>query len=167
MLRFFLPLCCCLACLTIAGAADDPVPAMGAAPAATGPVATPSPATSAPASDEPTPETPPKGDPPPSTKPTTPGFDPTWIIFIAIAFLVFMIFSQSRNQKRERRARELMLESIKIGDRVVTIGGLHGEIARKGEGTVDLKINELTGVVTYDIAAIAKVNPGATPLTKN
>jgi preprotein translocase subunit YajC len=47
------------------------------------------------------------------------------MIGIMVVFYVFMILPQQRKQKSQLKFRE----AIKKGDQVVTIGGLHGEVA--------------------------------------
>ena len=40
-----------------------------------------------------------------------------------------MMFFMSRSQKKQQQQREELLNSMKPGSKVVTIGGLHGVIA--------------------------------------
>lgn len=56
--------------------------------------------------------------------------------------LVFglMYFIVIRPQRREEKKRKELMNSLKKGDEVVTIGGLHGEVVSVGETTVDLKV---------------------------
>ena len=58
------------------------------------------------------------------------GIDPTtqMIMMFGIIFLMFY-FIILRPQKREQRKQEDMRNSIKKGDKVVTIGGVHGTVA--------------------------------------
>ncbi len=44
---------------------------------------------------------------------------------IVVVFYFFMIRPQAKKQKEEKKFRE----SIKKGDKVVTVGGIHGKIA--------------------------------------
>lgn len=50
------------------------------------------------------------------------------ILFIAV-MLVVMYLVVLRPQKRERKEREQRLNSMKKGDKIITIGGMHGKIA--------------------------------------
>lgn len=59
-------------------------------------------------------------------------------ILIFIIFWVLLIAPARRRQK----AHQQMLEELKRGDKVVTNGGLHGEIAGLEEGVVFLKISD-------------------------
>ncbi|OUK15949.1 preprotein translocase subunit YajC, partial [Enterococcus faecium] len=48
---------------------------------------------------------------------------PMLVMFIA---LLAMWFFMSRSQKKQQQERQNLLDSMKPGDSVVTIGGLHG-----------------------------------------
>ena len=64
-----------------------------------------------------------------------------WIMLILlfVVFYVFMILPQNKKQKQLRAFRE----SLKEGDKVVTIGGIHGKIAKiKDDGTVLLQVDD-------------------------
>ena len=63
------------------------------------------------------------------------------IIFIfglLIVFFVFMILPQQRKQKRQR----LFLEGLKKGDKVVTMGGLHGKVFSIEDNTIVLEVDK-------------------------
>ena len=79
-----------------------------------------------------------------------------WIWLLPLGLLVVLMMSSSRSQKREAKQRQEMIDAVKIGDKVVTIGGMHGEVIRKGEGTVDIKLNE-NNVVTVNLTAVSSV----------
>lgn len=80
-----------------------------------------------------------------------------------IAIFVFMMFSQGRAQKKEKAKREDMLNGLRVGDEIVTIGGMIGEIVRKGEADVDVKlgIGDNSIVQTFTIQAIANTRMDA------
>lgn len=58
-------------------------------------------------------------------------------IVLMIAIFYFLLY---RPQKKEQRRRKAMLESLKKGNRVMTIGGIYGEITDIKETIVKLKI---------------------------
>ena len=62
------------------------------------------------------------------------GFLP--IILIVVVFYFLLIRPQ---QKRARQHRELV-SSVSAGDRVVTIGGLHGTVRTVDEETIQLEV---------------------------
>ncbi len=47
------------------------------------------------------------------------------LVLIFVVFYLFLI----RPQQKKQKEREKVLESLKRGDRVITIGGMHGTVA--------------------------------------
>ncbi len=86
----------------------------------------------------------------PAAKP--PEFNPMIIMVIGVALLFLFM---SRSNKKEQRKRDELLGAMKAGHKVVTIGGLHGEIAAIGETTVDVRVGEPGTVLTFNKTAIA------------
>ena len=60
-------------------------------------------------------------------------------LFIIIAF-AFLYFVMVRPQKRRQLETQRMLNDLKVGDEIVTAGGLYGEITKIGEGDVTVHI---------------------------
>jgi preprotein translocase subunit YajC len=79
-------------------------------------------------------------------------FNPMIIMVIGVALLFLFM---SRTNKKEQRKRDELLGAMKAGHKVVTIGGLHGEIAAIGETTVDVRVGEPGTVLTFNKTAIA------------
>ncbi len=74
------------------------------------------------------------------------GGDYTQIIFfvgIAVVFYFFMIRPQQKKQKDQKK----FLAEIKKGDKVVTIGGLHGKVYALDEATITLEVDKGTKMV--------------------
>ncbi|MEW6045162.1 MAG: preprotein translocase subunit YajC [Bacillota bacterium] len=63
----------------------------------------------------------------------------TLILFLAIPFLFFWMLIW-RPQQQQQRRREQMLKSLKKGDRIVTLGGIHGEITAIKDETLTVRI---------------------------
>jgi preprotein translocase subunit YajC len=74
--------------------------------------------------------------------PPGPGVNP-FVQFIPIA-LVFAIFYFIilLPQKRQRKKLQAFLDSLKVGDKVVTTGGIYGSITRVNGQSVHLQIAE-------------------------
>ncbi len=53
------------------------------------------------------------------------------LVLIIVVFYFFMIRPQLKKTKEQKKFRE----NIKVGDKIVTIGGIHGKIADVGETT--------------------------------
>lgn len=76
--------------------------------------------------------TPPKDAP----KPPTPL---TWLLPVVMIFMVVMMFSAPRKQKKERKKLE---QSLEKNDRVLTIGGIFGTIVDIKDDEITLKVDE-------------------------
>ena len=79
------------------------------------------------------------------------GFLPFILIFVIFYF--FLIRPQRKRQKETQK----MLDELKKGDRVVTIGGCHGVIQTVREKTVIVKVDENTKL-EFNRSAIASVD---------
>ena len=74
-----------------------------------------------------------------------------FILIIAI-FYFFIIRPQNKKQKETQK----MIDALKKGDKVVTIGGIHGLVSATKEKTVIVKVDE--GVkIEFNRSAIAGV----------
>jgi len=68
---------------------------------------------------------------------------PNWMTFFPfILIIVIVYFMMIRPQNKKRKETEKMLAAIKKGDKVVTIGGLHGTIQTVKESTVIIKVDD-------------------------
>jgi preprotein translocase subunit YajC len=65
----------------------------------------------------------------------------TSIIPFAAIILIFY-FLIIRPQNKKRKETEKMLSALKKGDKVVTIGGIHGTVQRVNETTVLVKVDD-------------------------
>ncbi len=76
------------------------------------------------------------------------------ILPFAAIFLIFY-FLVLRPQSKKRKETKVYLESLKKGDKVVTIGGIHGVITaiREDSGTLTLKVDDDTKM-EFDKAAV-------------
>lgn len=58
------------------------------------------------------------------------------MILIIVVFYFFMILPQTKKAKAQKKFRE----NIKVGDKVVTIGGIHGKIAEIADTTIMITV---------------------------
>ena len=87
---------------------------------------------------------------------------PMLVMFVA---LLGMWFFMSRTQKKQQQERQNLLDSMKAGDEVVTIGGLHGVVSEIDE-TNRTVVLDCEGIfLEYDRAAIETVKPGTGAMT--
>jgi preprotein translocase subunit YajC len=63
-----------------------------------------------------------------------------WSPFILMLVVFYFLFY--RPQKKEQQKRKNMLDNLKKGDRVVTIGGIHGTISAFSDDVVTVKVAE-------------------------
>lgn len=77
------------------------------------------------------------------------------LVLIFVVFYFFMI----RPQQKKQKEREKVLESLKRGDRVVSIGGMHGTVAGidTEKKTVLVQVSENTKI-KFDRSAIATID---------
>ena len=74
-----------------------------------------------------------------------------FVLIIAI-FYFFIIRPQNKKQKETQK----MIDALKKGDKVVTIGGIHGIVSQTKEKTVIVKVDEGTKI-EFNRSAIAGV----------
>jgi len=55
-------------------------------------------------------------------------------------FGLIIYFLMIRPQKKQQKERNNMLESLKVKDKVVTIGGIHGRIVKVKEDTIIVQV---------------------------
>ena len=78
----------------------------------------------------------------------------TWgPIVVMIAIFYFLLY---RPQKKQQSRRRAMLDSLKKGDQVITIGGIYGTIEEIGDKSLKLKIAD--GVVIEVVRSSVNAN---------
>ena len=82
------------------------------------------------------------------------------IIIIALMF-VLMYFMMYRPQKKQQKERQKMLNQIKVGDPVITIGGLHGVIDSMNDADKTVVLDCDGIYLTFSRSAIRGVNKAA------
>jgi len=75
------------------------------------------------------------------------------IVFMVLAFY-FMLY---KPQKQEQAKRQEMLSNLKIGDNVVTLGGIYGVITKIADNTLEIKIADSVEI-KISKTAVNKVN---------
>lgn len=77
-------------------------------------------------------------------------FLPFLLVFIVFYFFII------RPQKKREDQRRTMIEAVKKGDRIVTIGGVHGTVLKVDEGSVLAQVDDNVKL-RFDKNAIASV----------
>ena len=75
-------------------------------------------------------------------------------IIILVLFFYFLLY---RPQKQAQKKREEMLGSLKTGDKIITLGGMHGTITALDEKTVTLSVAESVSIV-FERSAVSAVH---------
>lgn len=93
--------------------------------------------------------------PPPTDAPSSNPLGSMWVFFVLM--FVMMYFLIIRPQSKQRKEQAARVASLEKGDKIVTIGGLHGVIHHVGKTTITLKLSE--GVfVPFEKDAVRTVN---------
>ncbi len=77
-------------------------------------------------------------------------FGPLILIFVVFYFFII------RPQKKKEDDRKKMVEAVKKGDRIVTIGGVHGTVTQVDEGSVLAQVDSNTKL-RFEKNAISRV----------
>lgn len=73
-----------------------------------------------------------------------------------ILMMVMFYFILIRPQRKAQKAQEEMRKNIRVGDKVVTIGGAHGIVSGLTDKTVSVKVADGLSI-KFDRSAIATV----------
>ncbi|WP_174819977.1 preprotein translocase subunit YajC [Paenibacillus koleovorans] len=89
-----------------------------------------------------------------AASPSAASYLTTFLPFILMfAVLYFLLI---RPQQKRAKTRTSMLSTLKKGDKVTTIGGMHGTIMEITDDIVVLRVNDATKL-TFDRSAISAV----------
>ena len=81
----------------------------------------------------------------------------SWMTFMPLILIVgIFYFLILRPQNKKQKETKRMLEALKKGDRVVTIGGIHGVIQTVKESSVIVRVDENTKL-EFSRSAISSV----------
>jgi len=81
-------------------------------------------------------------------------------IFYLLIFMGILYFLMIRPQQKQQKQRQAMLAGLKVEDRVVLAGGLHGRITKMKDNTMMVRIADKVEVeVEVDKSGVAYV-PG-------
>ncbi|GCF93845.1 hypothetical protein NRIC_17360 [Enterococcus florum] len=80
---------------------------------------------------------------------------------ILLVLMGGMFFMMNRSQKKQQQERQNLLSSMKTGDGVVTIGGLHGIISEINEADKTVTLDCEGIFLIFDRASIRTVKPAA------
>ncbi|MEM6916152.1 MAG: preprotein translocase subunit YajC [Verrucomicrobiota bacterium] len=75
-----------------------------------------------------------------------------------ILILVMFYFILIRPQRKQQKAQDQMRKNIRVGDKVVSIGGIHGLVSGMTDKTVSVKVSDGLSI-KFDRTAIASAEP--------
>ena len=79
-------------------------------------------------------------------------------LLLMMAMFYFVLI---RPQRKQQKAQEEMRKNVRVKDKVVTIGGMHGIVTGTTDRTVSIKVADNTSI-KFDRSAIATVTAAAT-----
>jgi len=83
------------------------------------------------------------------------------LLGLFVIMYIFIIRPQSKKQKETQK----MINSLKKGDNVITIGGIHGTVSSVKDNTIIVKVDENTKI-EFNITAIATVQKSEAELAE-
>ena len=92
-----------------------------------------------------------------ATEPAAPAGGLMSPIIMVVAMLAIMYFLMIRPQKKKEKAVKNMLDALKRGDRICTIGGLYGTIIAVKDDTVTIKLGAEQNTVVIAKWAVRSV----------
>ena len=78
------------------------------------------------------------------------------LVTFGLVFVVFYFLIIRPQNKKQKEAKK-MIEAVKMGDRIVTIGGVHGTVHAVKEGTVVVKVDD-DCKIEFSKSAVATVS---------
>ncbi len=81
-----------------------------------------------------------------------------WAMFPFVLMFVVLYFLLLRPQRRKEEARRRMVEAVKKGDRVVTIGGIYGQVVQAKDEELIIRIDPTKDIcVKFTRSAVHRV----------
>ncbi|MGO2082635.1 preprotein translocase subunit YajC [Vagococcus sp.] len=80
------------------------------------------------------------------------------IIIIIILMLIVFYLLNSKNLKAQKKHFKEVHKNLKVGDQVLILNGIYGEVAKLGDEIIDLRLKsgQLMEVSRYSVSKITK-----------
>jgi len=78
------------------------------------------------------------------------------MIWMMPMFLILMYFMMIRPEQKRKKEQVALLSSIKVGENVVMLSGMHGLVTTLDEKTVTVRTED-GGLIKFDRSAVARV----------
>ena len=89
--------------------------------------------------------------------PVSPAGDMLSMVVMMVVMVAVFYFLLIRPQRKKDKAVKNMLNSLKVGDRICTIGGFYGTIAAIKDDTITLTMGSLQNTVVIKRSAVGTV----------
>lgn len=89
----------------------------------------------------------------------------TFFVIALAALLLLQAVFMMRKQKQQRSKMIDYQAALSVGQKVITVGGMHGTVVRVSEGSVDLEVAPGT-IITFDKLAVVR-DQAAVPATSH
>ncbi|MBR4598032.1 MAG: preprotein translocase subunit YajC [Opitutales bacterium] len=89
------------------------------------------------------------------------------MLIIMLLFLGAMYFFMIAPQRKRQKQHEQMLNGLKAGDEIVTIGGIYGKITNKTDKTFTVKIADSVKIEVRKDAVYARVDAATNDVVKD
>lgn len=73
-----------------------------------------------------------------------------------ILILVMFYFILIRPQRKQQKVQEEMRKNLRVGDKIVSVGGIHGLVSGMTDRTVSVKVSDGLSI-KFDRSAVASV----------
>ncbi len=83
---------------------------------------------------------------------------PTFSLVLMVLFIVMIYFMMIRPQRKKEKADQEMRESLRVGDEIITIGGIIGKVEKITEKTVIISTTAGKNKIEFLKSAIASVS---------
>ena len=64
------------------------------------------------------------------------------VILIYVSFMAVLILPTYFSNKKKKQQKAALLSNLKVGDKVITVGGIMGSVSNIYEETVEIKIDK-------------------------
>ncbi len=64
------------------------------------------------------------------------------VIIIYIVIMGIIILPQILTNRKKKQKQQAMMDSLQTGDKIITIGGIHGTVVTVSEDTADVRIDK-------------------------
>lgn len=76
---------------------------------------------------------------------------------VPVVFIAIIYFMMIRPQRKREKAQKDMRAGLKVGDQIMSIGGIVGKIVKVQEDSVVIETGDNKSRITFDKVGIAKV----------